>query len=84
MCEYKFGAPLSELYRIANSNTDIKAEDLNTVMKNFRFVFNSMGITPYDTNNVGKKLYFDSEDANVIYVVNEKDVVEGMNTGTLK
>lgn len=84
MCEYKFGAPLSELYRMANSNTDIKAEDLNTVMKNFRFVFNSMGITPYDTNNVGKKLHFDSEDANVIYAVNEKDVVEGMNTGTLK
>ena len=84
LCEYKFGAPLGELYRMANGDTDIKAEDLKTVMKNFLFVFNSLGITPYDTKNLGKKLRFDSEDANVVYSVNEKDVVEGLNSGTLK
>ena len=84
LCEYKFGAPLGELYRMANGDTDIKADDLKTVMKNFLFVFNTLGITPYDTKNLGKKLRFDSEDANVVYSVNEKDVVEGLNTGTLK
>lgn len=84
LCEYKFGAPLGELYLMANGNTDIKVEDLKTVMKNFLFVFNSLGITPYDTKNLGKKLQFDSEDANVVYSMNEKDVVEGQNSGTLK
>lgn len=84
MCEYKFGAPLNELYLLFNSGTDIKAETLKAVMKNFLFVFNSMGITPYDTKNLGKKIQFDSEDANVVYAVNEKNIVEGTNVGTLK
>lgn len=84
MCEYKFGAPLNELYIIATSKGEIKAEDLNTVLKNFLFVFNSMGIAPYDTKNIGKKILFDSEDANVNYSVNEKNVIEGLNSGVLK
>ena len=84
MCEYKFGAPLNELYLMANANRNVKAEDLNTVLKNFLFVFKSMGIMPYDIKNIGKKIEFDSEDANVVYSVNEKDVKEGVNTGILK
>lgn len=84
MCEYKFGAPLNELYLLATSDGEIKSEALNTVLKNFLFVFNTMGITPYDTKNIGKKIRFDSEESNVTYSVNEKDVVEGLNSGILK
>ena len=84
LCEYKFGAPPNELYLLANSETDIKAENLKTILKNFLFVFNSLGITPFETKNLGKKLIFDSEASNVVYAVNEKDIVEGANSGTLK
>ena len=84
MCEIKFGAPLNELYVMANSDGEVKLEDIKAVMKNFLFVFNSMGITPYDMKNIGKKIQFDSEDANVVYSVNEKNIVEGLNCATLK
>ena len=84
LCEYKSGAPLNELYLMAQSETDIKIDDLKTVMKNFLYVFTAFGISPYETKNLGKKMRFDSEDANVVYAVNEKDVVDGINVGTLK
>lgn len=84
LCEYKFGAPLNELYIMSKSETDIKIDDLKTVIKNFVFVLNTLGISPYEIKNIGKKLRFDSEDANVVYSVNEKDVVDGINSGTLK
>lgn len=84
LCGYKFGAPLNELYLMLKSETDIKIDDLKTVIKNFVFVLNTLGISPYEIKNIGKKLRFDSEDANVVYSVNEKDVVDGINSGTLK
>ena len=84
LCDYKFGAPLNEFYIMSKSETDIKIDDLKTVIKNFMFVLNTLGINPYETNNLGKKLRFDSEDANVVYSVNEKDVADGINVGTLK
>lgn len=43
-----------------------------------------MEVNPYDLKNVGKHIKFDFDDANIIYAVNEKDIVEGINSGILK
>ena len=83
MCERKYGAPLNELY-LKSLEEDIKLEEIKTIIKNFLFIFNSMGINPYEIKNVGKTVQFDSDDANVVYSVNEKEIVEGINKGRLK
>ena len=84
MCNQKYGAPLNELYLISLRDDDIKSDEIKTIVKNFLFVFNILGINPYEAKNIGKVLPFDSEEANVIYAVDEKDLVEGINKGKVK
>ena len=84
MCSQKYGAPLNELYLMSLSEENVKPEEIKTVVKNLLFVFNVLGITPYETKNIGKVLPFDSEEANVIYSVDEKDLIDGVNKGKVK
>lgn len=84
MCNQKYGAPLNELYLMSLSEEDIKSEEIKTIVKNLLFVFTVLGITPYETKNIGKVFPFDSEDANVVYAVDEKNLVEGINKGKVK
>ena len=84
MCDNKYGAPLNELYTLSLSSEDVKISDIKNIVKNLIFIFDTMEVNPYDLKNVGKHINFDFDDANVIYAVNEKDIVEGMNRGILK
>jgi hypothetical protein len=84
MCDNKYGAPLNELYTLSLSSEDVKISDIKNIVRNLIFIFDTMEVNPYDLKNVGKHINFDFDDANVIYTVNEKDIVEGMNRGILK
>lgn len=84
MCEVKYGAPLSELYLLSKKEVGVNAEDIQAIVKNFLFVFSSLGINIYETKNLGKTIKFDSDDANVVYAVDEKNLVDGINSGKLK
>ena len=84
MCDNKYGAPLNELYTLSLSSEDVKISDIKNIVKNLIFIFDTMEVNPYALQNVGKHINFDFDDANVIYAVNEKDIVEGMNRGILK
>ena len=84
MCENKYGAPLNELYLISISDKEVKLNDIKNIVKNLLFIFDSMGINPYKVKNIGKNIKFDSDDANVIYTVDENKIIEGINEGLLK
>ena len=84
MCGNKYGAPLNELYLMSLSDKEIKLSDIKNIVKNLLFIFDSMGINPYEVKNIGKTINFDSDDANVVYSVNENEIIEGINKGLLK
>ena len=84
LCDGKYGAPLNELFLMNLGASEITPEKVKTAIQNLLFIFNNLGITPYETKKLGKKIKFTSDDANVNYSVNEKEIVEGLNEGVLK
>ena len=84
LCDAKYGAPLNELFLMNTGASEITAEKVKTAIQNLLFVFNNLGVTPYEMKKLGKKIRFTSDEANVNYSVNEKEIVEGLNEGTLK
>lgn len=84
MCEIKYGAPLNELYLMSRSEKEIQINDIKNIVKNLLFIFDSIGIHPYEEKNLGKMIKFDSEDANVVYRVDEEKITDGINQGLLK
>ena len=83
LCDRKYGSPLNELYLMGNGLSEFNGDKMKAIVQNFLFVLNSIGISPYDVDKIGNKVPFDSEEANEIYSVNEKDVAEGLNRGLL-
>lgn len=84
LCDSKYGAPLNELLLMNLGAAEITPSSVKTAVQNLLFVFNSLGVTPYEIKKIGKTIRFASDEANINYSVNEKDIVEGLNTGTLK
>ena len=83
LCDRKYGSPLNELYLMGTGLSEFNSDKMRAIIQNFLFVLDSIGISPYDVDKIGKKVPFDSEEANVIYSVNEKNVAEGLNRGLL-
>ena len=83
LCDRKYGAPLNELYLMGSGLSELSSEKMKAAVQNFLFVLDGIGISPYDADKIGKKVPFDSEEANVVYAVNEKDIAEGLNRGLL-
>lgn len=83
LCDRKYGAPLNELYLMGSGLSEFSSEKMKAAVQNFLFVLDGIGISPYDADKIGKKVPFDSEEANVVYAVNEKDIAEGLNRGLL-
>lgn len=84
LCDGKYGAPLNELFLMHLGASEISPEKVRTAIQNLLFIFNNLGITPCETKKLGRKIKFTSDDANVNYSVNEKEIVEGLNEGVLK
>ena len=83
LCDRKYGAPLNELYLMGSGLSELSSEKIKAAVQNFLFVLDGIGISPYDADKIGKKVPFDSEEANIVYAVNEKDIAEGLNRGLL-
>lgn len=84
LCDGKYGAPLNELFLMNTGTCEITDSKVRAAIQNLLFIFNNLGVTPYETKKLGKKIKFTSDDANVNYSVNEKEIVEGLNEGVLK
>lgn len=84
LCDGKYGAPLNELFLMHLGVGEITPEKVRTAIQNLLFIFNNLGITPYETKKLGRKIKFTSDEANVNYSVNEKEIAEGLNEGVLK
>ena len=41
----------------------------------------SMNIVPYETGNVGKRVKFYDDEANIVYAVDDNKIKEGLNQG---
>ena len=41
----------------------------------------SMNILPYETGNVGKRVKFYDDEANIVYAVDDSKIKEGLNQG---
>ena len=81
MCDFKYNSPLNELYLLANTGKEIKSEEMKGVLQNLLFILSTMNIVPYETGNVGKKVKFYDDEANIVYAVDDNKVKEGLNKG---
>ncbi len=81
MCDFKYNSPLNELYLLANGSKDISIESARGILQNLLFILSTMNIVPYETGNVGKKVKFYDDEANIIYAVEDSKVKEGLNQG---
>lgn len=84
LCERKFGAPLNELYLMSAAKKEITPDNVKSVMQNFLFILNSLGVNPYEIAKLGKTIKFDSEEANIAYTVDETKLIDGINKGVVK
>lgn len=81
MCDFKYGSPLNELYLLANGIKDFSQENTRGILQNLLFILSTMNIVPYETGNVGKKVKFYDDEANMVYAVEDDKVNEGLNQG---
>ena len=81
MCDFKYGSPLNELYLLANGVKDFSQENTRGILQNLLFILSTMNIVPYETGNVGKKVKFYDDEANMVYAVEDDKVKEGLNQG---
>ena len=81
MCDFKYNSPLNELYLMAMGQKEVSSENVKGLLQNLIFILSSMNIVPYETGNVGKKVKFYDDEANIIYAVDENKVKEGLNQG---
>jgi DNA-binding ferritin-like protein (Dps family) len=83
LCDSKYNSPLNRLYLMANNSDKINAADIKSAVQNMIFILGSMSIVPYDTGNIGKKVKFYDDEANIVYAVDESSVKSGLNQGVL-
>lgn len=81
LCDLKYNSPLNELYLVATGSKESSMENVRGILKNMMFVFSSMNIVPYEVDNVGKKIQFYEEEANIVYSVDNSKLKEGLNHG---
>lgn len=81
ICDLKYNSPLNELYLLANGTKELKVEELRGILQNLIFILSTINIIPYDTGNVGKKVHFYDDEANIIYAVDDNKVKKGLNQG---
>lgn len=84
MCDVRYHSPLNELYLMANGLRELNPEDVRGILQNLIFILSTMNIVPYETGNVGKKVKFYNEEANIVYAVDDRKVKEGLNQGIQK
>ncbi|MBR1854102.1 MAG: hypothetical protein IJ794_13335 [Lachnospiraceae bacterium] len=81
LCDFKFNSPLNELYLIAMGAKEASPESVRGTLQNFLFILSSMNIVPNEVANVGKRVRFYDDEANIVYAVDENKVKEGLNQG---
>jgi len=84
LCDVRYGSVINELYLISSGKAEASQEEVKGLLQNMIFVFNSMGISPYEVNKIGKNVKFYDDEANIIYAVDENRVVEGLNVGKVR
>ena len=84
LCSNKYGAPLNELFLMNTGASEITESSVKTAIQNLLFIFNNLGVIPYETKKIGKNIRFASDEANVTYTVEEKNLTDGLNSGVLK
>ena len=84
LCSSKYGAPLNELFLMNTGASEITESSVRTAIQNLLFIFNNLGVIPYETKKIGKNIRFASDEANVTYTVEEKNLADGLNSGVLK
>lgn len=82
MCDFKYNSPLNELYLFANGLKELTQENIKGIIQNLIFIMSTMNIVPYETGNVGKKIKFYDDEANIVYAVDDSKVKEGLNKGS--
>lgn len=81
LCDFKYNSPLNELYLIAIGEKDFSSDRARSALQNLLFILSTMNIVPYESGNVGKKVKFYDDEANIIYGVDESKVKDGLNQG---
>ena len=81
MCDFKYSSPLNELYLMSTGAKECTPENVKGIIQNLIFILSSMNIVPYETGNVGKKVKFYDDEANIVYAVEDSKVQEGLNQG---
>lgn len=81
MCDLKYNSPLNELYLIAMGTRTLSLENVRGIIQNLLFIMSSMNILPYETGNVGKRVKFYDDEANIVYAVDDSKIKEGLNQG---
>ena len=81
MCDAKYNSPLNELYLLASGLKEFSKENVRGTLHNLLFILSTMNIVPYETGNVGKKVRFYDDEANIVYAVDDNHVKEGLNQG---
>ena len=81
MCDFKYNSPLNELYLMSIGAKECTPENVKGIIQNLIFILSSMNIVPYETGNVGKKVKFYDDEANIVYAVEDSKVQEGLNQG---
>ena len=81
MCDSKYNSPLNELYLMSTGIKECTPESVKGIIQNLIFILSTMNIVPYETGNVGKKVKFYDDEANIVYAVEDSKVQEGLNQG---
>ena len=82
LCDFKYNSPLNELYLFANGLKEVSQESIKGILQNLVFIMSTMNIIPYETGNVGKRVKFYDDEANIVYAVDDSKVKDGINKGT--
>lgn len=82
MCDIKYNSPLNELYLILKKEDEIDNGRIKGLLQNLIYILSTMNIVPYDVSSIGKKVKFYDDEANMVYLVDENKVHEGLNIGT--
>ena len=81
LCDFKYNSPLNELYLIATGVRESSPDNIRGILQNLLFIMSSMNIVPYETGNVGKRVKFYDDEANIVYAVDDNKIKEGLNQG---
>lgn len=81
ICDFRYNSPLNELYLLAMGGKEFSPENVRGILQNLLFILSTMNIVPYDTGNVGKKVKFYDDEANIVYAVDDSKVKDGLNQG---